>query len=202
MEFVTNEVESRKLRSPTPIPWASFSQPTGQGYPAWLEPKRLFSSGLNRKFQLIELNEYPSASVDPVYPSYLEPRKFFNKGLNRKLQLVELDSFPETPAGFLSGFYPGSALAKSNRITFKNNLLSPLEIDTYPLAPAPEQPLTAFMLPVQYRRHKRSALQKILEINSYPETPDIPTPALWTAQADVTTTWTAQNDVSTTWTEQ
>jgi len=125
-----------------------------------------------RRAQLVpELNQYPESPEVNPYPgwvSHFEPTK---NGTNRKLRKsLELNEHPETPAGYYSGYYPGSELAKGIRASFRINRQDIPELNTYPATPEAAI-LPSFETHFEATRNRTNRRLKRLELNTYPETP-------------------------------
>lgn len=72
----------------------------------------------------------PAPLTAQGYPAFLEPIHLKRKELKRNLLEVELDQF--TTLFSLSGFYPGSTLAESNRIRFDVSRQDLPELNEFP----------------------------------------------------------------------
>lgn len=92
--------------------------------------------------QLPELNSYPPTPAPVSYAAIVESGYNFNDGLKRKPLSVELNEYPTTPAGYYSGFYPGSSLATGFKTRFDRSLQT-VELNEYPSAPPSIADITA-----------------------------------------------------------
>ena len=87
----------------------------------------------------------------------------------RSLLLKALDNYPATPAGYYTGYYPGSKAVESFRTEFNRKHQNLPELNSYPSAVA-DVVVTAWDTHFEKTRRTRYKLQKT-ELNSYPETP-------------------------------
>jgi hypothetical protein len=170
-DFIIWERASRKLRSVTPIPWAEPAPPTAQDYPSWVEPPKFDQGGLGRKLQRVELNEFPGTVVpDEPLTAYTPSGFNFNSGLDRTLQRLKLREYPATPAGYYSGYYPGSKRVEPLYKSSNYTLQTVPELNTYPQAAA-DEPLPAFTPSgFNFNPGLTRALQTV-ELNEFPATP-------------------------------
>ena len=121
----------------------------------------------------------PAPATTAVLTAYLAPQQFYRPGSRQEQRNPELNTYPETPAGYYSGYLPGSILAESNRISFKRDHQALPQVDVYPAAVVPEQPLTAFLSPQQFKRVQAWHERRVSELNVYPDPPGITaTPAV------------------------
>lgn len=84
----------------------------------------------------------------------------------QRLKVLQLDQYPSTPAGYYSGYYPGSGLSVSNKIRYKYALQKLPELNQYPLAPA-----DIVELITQPTRKTKRTLRITPELNQYTPTP-------------------------------
>ena len=126
---------------------------------------------------LLELNVYPSAAAPVSLPAFIEPPSFKIGFGRRHLVTEELNNYPETPAGYYSGYFPGSALAEGFKVSFKQTRQDLLELDKYPTPLIPAT-LPAFLEPPSFKHNFTRKLLKVLELNSYPETVAEPPPTV------------------------
>ena len=115
----------------------------------------------------------PAPAVAVPYPSFLAPIHLRHKGLNRTLQDVELNQYTETPAGYYSGYYPGSSLAESNLISFNVNRQDLPQLDQF--TPTPSGYYSGFFpgSAIAESNHIEYTvkLQQLPELDQYTETP-------------------------------
>lgn len=145
MSFVVYRVESRRLKTPTAIPWAESI--VAVPYPSYLEKIAIRRDPLKRNVQNVELNVFPSAPEDsstflPAWFSQKENRSTFNI---RRLDTPQLDEYPFFVDS--STFLPAWLFKAANQSSFNVSRQEIQEFDLWPATPpVPEQPLTAFLL--------------------------------------------------------
>lgn len=126
-----------------------------------------------------ELRTYPESPA--AVPEVVAWATHFEKTSNntsRSLKVTqELNYYPETPAGYYSGYFPGSALAEGFKVSFKQTRQDLLELDKYPTPLIPAT-LPAFLEPPSFKHNFTRKLLKVLELNSYPETVAEPPPTV------------------------
>jgi hypothetical protein len=81
-----------------------------------------------------ELNSYPAAIVGAPVTSWLTHFEHTQNATNRKPLFIELNTYPATPAGYYTGYYPGSALAESYGVKYKAKRQAVPEHNIYPVA--------------------------------------------------------------------
>lgn len=105
----------------------------------------------------------PAVVVVQPFTSYLAPEQFKNPGLTRQLLIQPEFVFQTVP------FTAYLELKQLKNPGLNRNLISILELDRFAPTPAPEQPPTAFLEPVQHTRHEKRTFIQVLELNERPE---------------------------------
>ena len=142
-------------------------------YPAWLVSFNRTSNKTNRKLQQAPSN--PAHPLTPPYIAWVTDYTVTKNATNRRLITdLEIDNYPATPAGYYSGYFPGSKISKSNRTVYKRRLQSVLELNTYPATPAPGQPITGWITHFEQTSNKTNRRLLGVELNQYPVTPIAP----------------------------
>jgi len=100
-----------------------------------------------------ELNSYPPTPAPVTYSAIVESGYNFNKGLARTRLDVELNEYPSTPAGYYSGYYPGSELATGFKSEF-NRSLQTVELNEYPSLPPSVADISAVTLEKGFYRKR------------------------------------------------
>lgn len=115
----------------------------------------------------------PATVAGVPYPSFLAPKHLRRKSLERSLQKVELNQYPATLAGYYSGHYPGSTLAKANLISFEVKRQKLPELNQY--SPSLTGYYSGFypgsILAQSNRVEYTARFQQLPELDQYPATP-------------------------------
>lgn len=95
-----------------------------------------------------EFNVYPQTPSANQYPAFVLEAANNSSFTQTHQELPELNTYPATPIGYYSGFYPGSALAKVNRVWFRRKHQA-VELNEYPetIDFVPSVPGLEFTLP-------------------------------------------------------
>jgi len=142
-------------------------------YPSWLEPK-----SYKVDFELGRVVDFPAISfVKPILPAF-----DFDKGLetafytNFDIKRIEGDvqlTHPATPPAYYEGYYPGSKRVETLITRFDISWQKPDELRLHPLTPLTPATLQAFIELKKFKIDFKRDHLKLLEINEYPETPEV-----------------------------
>ena len=119
-----------------------------------------------RLLSIIELDQYTTTPVagEPDPSAWVLHFERTNNNTNRKLLTSELNTYPSTPVAYYTGYYPGSALAISQKYSFKRKLQT-LELNEYPVISV----LPVFVTPLKTTRNRTNRrLQTLPELSVYP----------------------------------
>lgn len=144
-------------------------------YPGPGEVKARYTAHYVRRQKLPQLDIYLSASpAVPAITAWLTHFKRTRNQTHRKTIGVALDEYPVTPAGYYSGYYPGSAAVSGNRIKYKTQLQGVQKLNNYPATPQGyyEGYYPGSSLVGSFRTTYRRSNQ-VVELNQYPATPAV-----------------------------
>jgi len=127
--------------------------------------------------RLQRITPIPWAEPAPVaavpYTAYLGVKQLRRSDSKRKRLDVELNSYPDTPTGYYSGFYPGSDLSRSNKVTRKVTRQDLPELDQFTESQAGY--LSGYFPGSELQKANRTRFKrehlKNQELNTYPDTP-------------------------------
>ena len=84
--------------------------------------------------RLPELNSFPATPVAVVLSAWAVHFERTRNATRRRRLSFNLDVYPATPAGYYSGYYPGSGLARANRNEYVQRLQLAPEFNGWPVA--------------------------------------------------------------------
>jgi hypothetical protein len=105
-------------------------------------------------------------TTEPIIPAYFAPKQHRRHEKRKIVHLPQLDERPRTIQS-AAAYAPVKTIKRRETARI---LQFPLELNSRPQTPpVPEQPMTAFLAPVQYRRRGWS---KLVQLAEYPEGPE------------------------------
>jgi len=172
MSFVVYRVESRRLKTPTSIPWAEQAPAVAVPYPSYLEKIAIRRDPLKRNVLDVELNVFPSAPVDsstflPAWFNQKENRSNFD---TRRLDPTQLDEYPVFVDS--STFLPAWLSKAANQVEFDINKQETPELNEYPVTPVDASAfMPAWLLKPANQSSFDITRQEDPELNEYPFDP-------------------------------
>ena len=184
---------------------------TPAGYYSGYYPGSLMAKAINSSFdineqKLPELNVYPSAVVVADITAWNPHFEKIRNRTNRRSLGVELNQYTQTPAGYYSGFFPGSEIQESFKWTFKR-VNQVVELDQFTPLPTSAAIIPAFITHFERISNKTNRRVLGVQLNSYPQTVPVWTVVAddsgnWSAVSDDGSVWTGVNDNSNTWVDK
>lgn len=161
--------QNRRLQLVRPAPSTPLA-PSIAPVTAWQQPRKFTQTW---KFRLLRVRDHASFPATPPVPpqpvtAWLRKEPFKRHGWRDLLKLPELDRYAPTPVHPISATPAVFALVR--RVT-GFVLRKVLHLPSYPQAPVPPQPYTAWKAKEVFRRHGWRAQLEPLELDVRPETP-------------------------------